>query len=361
MSELETTSLRGTNQSSNRNISRKKFLQICQSVVAGGSILGVSGFILRKNHILKKDGLAGNALAFENRVGGRSDPFISPYRFISSFSVAGPIESFDMAGENLLIATSNHLYLYDRSGSLLHTFSIRNNLRDIATDQEHIYLLFPARIEVYNHDGVWLRQWEAMSETSDFCSMTVGSNALFVTDAGDKHICKFTTEGDFVKIIKSPDGFVIPSYTFGITCSDGILYCSNSGRHRIEKYSFDGDYLGSFGKAGDAEGMFCGCCNPVHLTHTASGEIITSEKGIPRISCYGKNGEFRCMLLDSKALGGGNTACEVKIHNNRLFVAAKNLLSTFQYDSTFAANSACAHCSTTCSFIGNSPAGTALY
>ena len=331
-----------------RKISRKKFLQICRTVVAGGSILGVSGFILRKNHILKQDRLARINPTLENTAGSRNNPVVSPYRSVSSFSVPGHIESFDIAGENLIAATSNHIYIYDQTGGLLNTFAIRSNLRDIATDHEHIYLLFPSRIEVYNHDGDWLRKWDAISETSGFCSITVAHNALFVTDAADKNICKFTTGGDFVKFIKSPDGFVIPSYTFGITCSDGFIYCSNSGRHRIEKYSLDGDYLGSFGKAGETEGRFCGCCNPVHLAHTASGEIITSEKGIPRISCYGKNGEFRSMLIDSKTLGGGNTAYDVKVHNDRLYVAGKNVIATFQYDRTLAANPVCSGCSANC-------------
>jgi hypothetical protein len=331
-----------------KKITRKKFLQICRTVVSGGSILGVSGFILRKNHLLRNGGLGGNNLTRGDEAGWRNDRFVSPYRLVSSFTVPDLIEAFELAGDNLIVATSNSVSIYDNEGSLLNNFAVRSNLRDIATDPEHIYLLFPAHIEVYSHDGEWLREWEAYGESSDFCSMAVAGNAVFVTDAANKDICKFTTGGDFVKHIKSPNGFVIPSYTFGITCVDGVVYCSNSGRHQVEKYSLDGEYLGAFGKPGGAEGMFCGCCNPVHLTNTSSGDIITSEKGLPRISCYGMNGEFRSMLLDGQTLGGGSVAYDVKVHNDRLFVAGKNRISAFQYDKVSAVKSACSGCGAAC-------------
>ena len=329
-------------------ISRKRFLQICKSIIAGGSILGVSGVLLRRSFIRQQGSLEKDKLAPAYTAGLRKDNFTPPYKMVSSFSVPDRIEAFELAGENLIAATPNNIFIYDRTGTLLNNFPIRSDLRDIAADSEHIYLLFPMRIEVYSHEGEWLREWDACNDSSDFCSMTVAHGAVFVTDAANKHICKFTTAGDFVRIIKSPDGFIIPSYTFGITCVDGVIYCSNSGRHQVEKYSLDGEYLGAFGKAGGTAGMFCGCCNPVHLTHTLSGDIITSEKGIPRISCYGINGEFRSMLLDSHALGGGHVAYDVKVHQDKLFVTGKNLICTFQYDKTITTKTGCSGCGKDC-------------
>ena len=332
-----------------KRISRKKFLQICRTAIAGGSILGVSGFILRKNHVLQQGRPDNDKLFTITTQSGMNENFISPYKPVSSISVPEGLETFELAGDNLIVATSNSIFIYDKAGKVLNNFAIRSNLRDIATDHAHIYLLFPARIEVYSHEGAWLHEWEANSNSSDYCAMAVYGNALFVTDAASKHICKFTTEGEFVKFIESPNGFVIPSYSFGITCSDGVIYCSNSGRHQVEKYTSDGDYLGTFGRAGGAVGTFCGCCNPVYLSNTSSGDIITSEKGTPRISCYSKNGEFRSMLLDSKMLGGGVSAYKVKVHHDRLFVAGgNNKIVTFQYDRMSAAKTACSGCSANC-------------
>ena len=321
-----------------QNISRRKFLQTCGSFIAGGSILGVTGVLLHKNDSTT----TGNTPKLNSESGS------SPYKLISSFSVPDKIECFELYNDKLIVATSNNIFTYNRMGALLNSFTIDSNLRDIAVENDLIYLLFPTKIEVYNEHGDRLRDWEACSEQSDYCSFTVASGSVFVTDAANKNICKYTNEGNFVKFIQSPNNFIIPSYTFGIIHINGTIYCSNSGRHQIESYTLDGDYIGSFGKAGGATGMFCGCCNPVHLAQTSTGEIITSEKGNPRISCYSSDGEFRSLLLDSKTLGGGNTAYDIKVHDDKLFVAGKNLISTFQYDKILAAQTDCSVCKVDC-------------
>ena len=158
----------------------------------------------------------------------------------------------------------------------------------------------------------------------------------------------YTIEGGFVKFIQSPSGFIVPSYSFGITNIDGVVYCSNPGRHLVESYSPEGEYISSFGKPGGAAGLFSGCCNPVYLAGTPTGEIITSEKGILRISCYGKNGEFHSVLLDEKALGGGHAAYEVRVWDDKLVVAGKDALSIFQYDKKLAVQTACSTCGIDC-------------
>lgn len=313
-------------------------MQICGSVLAGVGILGVSVVLLSKR------GNPNLAEVGKRAPGEGTANITSPYRLTSAFNVPEHIEAFELYGDKLIAAAANNIYIYDLNGVLLSNFAIGSNLRDIAVGGDLIYLLFPSRIEVYNDRGECVRDWEACSPESDYCSLAIAPDAVFVTDTAAKNICKYTREGGFVKFIQSPNRFIIPSYSFGITYADGVIYCSNSGRHLVESYTTDGEYIGAFGKAGNAAGTFCGCCNPVHLTHTASGEIITSEKGNPRISCYSANGEFRTILLDDKALGGGNAAYNIKVAGDRLFVAGKNKISTYRYDKTLAATSACAVC-----------------
>jgi hypothetical protein len=272
----------------------------------------------------------------------------SPYKLISSFNASGRIEAFELSGDELIVAISDSVFIYKQEGELANKFGVGGNIRDIATNGDVIYLLFATRIELYDKSGKWLRSWEACSELSDYCSFTLADDFVFVTDAGNKNICKYTKTGDFVQFIQSPDGFIVPSYSFGITYVKGIIYCSNPGRHRVESYSINGEYIASFGQAGAIAGTFGGCCNPVHLAGTSAGEIITSEKGNPRISCYGSSGEFRSVMLDSEALGGGNYAYDVKIYNDKLFVAGRNRVSTFKYDTTPAQGTACSSCGVDC-------------
>lgn len=335
-------------QDKESKISRKSFLRICSSVIAGGSILGVTGNLLWKMFTRPEDVFYG-----VDKKGGTAnrrskDRFVSPYRKVYAFKTSDPIDAFDLYKDRLIVATSNNIYMYEPSGTLVNNFSVGSSVRDITVDDDRIYLLYPTRVEVYDLDGEWIRDWEACSEESDYCSLTVLSGYVFVTDAANKNICMYTTEGGFVKFIQSPAGFIVPSYSFGITHIDGVVYCSNPGRHLVEGYSSEGEYIASFGKPGGAAGLFSGCCNPVYLCGTSTGEIITSEKGVPRISCYGKDGEFHGVLLDEKALGGGHTAYEVRVWDDKLVVAGKDALSIFQYDKRLAVQTACATCGIDC-------------
>jgi hypothetical protein len=326
-----------------KEISRKKFLRVCGAIVAGGTVAGVSGVLIDRR--AKHSGfLSPDSLKLQ-----KEDAFISPYRLVSSFESPGPVQALAQRDGSAYVATTGRVLVLDPFGKQQRQFSIKEDaVRDMAIDSEEIYLLHPAKISVYSLEGELLREWEACSELSNYCSFALSRDFVFVTDMDNKNICKYTREGTFVMFISSPNRFVIPSLTFGIECIADVLYCSNSGRHQVESYTLDGKYLGVFGQYGTAPGLFTGCCNPVYLSQTANGDIITSEKGSPRICCYGHDGSFHSMLLDSRSLGGGNTAYDVKVWNDRMFVAGKNTVSVFRYDETLASAGTCASCGVDC-------------
>jgi hypothetical protein len=322
-----------------KEISRKKFLRTMGTMVAGGAIMGVSGALIAKKAIAP--GFSESAYA------PAGDAFVSPYKRISSFAVPDHIEAFEQYGGKLYAATANAVWTFDYHGKPLHRFPAGEGVRGMAVDDEGIYLLYPAKIEVYTQEGKLLREWEACSELSNYCSFVLAAGWVFVTDMENKNICKYTNKGVFVKFITSPNTFVIPSLTFGVAYANGYIYCSNSGKHQVERYTIEGEYVDAFGRPGGAPGSFAGCCNPVYLT-AANGEIITSEKGVPRISCYGSEGKFRSLLLDSASLGGGHAAYPVKIWEDRLFIAGANHISVFGYDERLAQLSACGGCGVAC-------------
>ncbi|MDR3193953.1 MAG: hypothetical protein LBT76_01505 [Tannerella sp.] len=335
-------------------ISRKKFLRTVGSVVAGGAVAGVSGTLLTRSCRTGNPAVAsGQGRLVPSPPEGQGGAVASPYRQVASFAVQGIIKGFEQSGERIYVATAGgDVQVFDNRGKRLVRFPVGENVRDLAVDSDSVYVLYPSKIEVYSPSGERLREWEACSGLSDYCAFAVAQEFVFVTDAAHKNICKYTAAGGFVKFIHSPEVFIIPSLTFGIACVDDVLYCSNSGRHQVERYTLEGDCLGSFGKPGGAPGLFAGCCNPVHLACTSGGDVITSEKGHPRISCYGSDGQFRGILLDSPSLGGGHAAYDVKVREDRLFVAGKDRVSVYRYDKTAASASACANCPMDCSLSG---------
>ena len=71
---------------------------------------------------------------------------------------------------------------------------------------------------------------------------------------------------------------------------------NNTGRHRVEAYTRDGDLEFSWGKASAAIEGFCGCCNPTGLALLPDGRCVTCEKGLPRVKVYSPQGVFESVV-----------------------------------------------------------------
>ena len=314
----------------------QKVIRITINVVIFALIIGFAVYIINMLY-------TGDAFSGHNLTNGQPEG-LSPYKKSSSFKTKSEIIRFDLLDDKIYIAVNHAVMIYDKAGTLIKQFPVSHEIRDIKVETGRIYLLYPEGIAVFTAGGEQITGWKAYRINSDYCSFVLSSEFIFVTDAGNKHICKYTKEGEFMSIILSPDGFIIPSYAFDIINIRDTLYCSNSGRHRIESYTLAGEYIASFGKSGNEAGQFAGCCNPVNMTATQRGDILTSEKGNPRISCFSCDGTFKAMLLGSKMLGGGTKAYRIKVQEDKLYVAGKNVLSEYVYDPQMAAQSSCAGC-----------------
>ena len=274
--------------------------------------------------------------------------FVSPYRLISTFDMNSTIRCFDFYDDSFYISTEDSIFVYNLSGTKTHCFVTGSNVRDIKVKEDQIYLLYPTKIERYSLAGELIKFWKTCSENSDYCSIALSTEYVYATDAENKNICQYTKEGNLVRFIKSPQGFVIPSHSFDIIYINDTLYCVNSGRHSIESYTLSGEFIASFGKADNEAGGFAGCCNPAYIAGTSNGDIITSEKGTPRISCYGKNGKFRTILFNSESLGGGNAAYKMTVYKDYIYIAGTKSISIYQFDPNIAGHSACAGCTANC-------------
>lgn len=327
---------------------RRKFLKVTGSLAVGGAILSVAGAgiwkLFKHPDQLFYDSKRSQGIKLLKEDGD----FVSPYRRTFGFVVPEDINAMEVVGGSIYLATPNNIYIYGLSGELQTNFSTPSDVRDLAVFDSRIYALYPTRIEAYDHQGALLQSIEACSENSDYCSLAVCPEGIFVTDVANKNICKYNLDGSMARFIQSPKGFVVPSYSFAITYMDGKILCSNPGRHLVETYTPEGEFVASFGKAGAGAGAFSGCCNPAILSPANNGELITSEKGIPRISCYSQNGKFRSVLLDSKALGGGHTAYDVRVQKDKLIVTSGKKVSVYQYDKRMSQTTACGTCTKDC-------------
>lgn len=331
-----------------KNMDKRKFLKITGSLAVGGVILSVVGRQIWD--LFKRPGkLFYDSKRKKGPVLLKEDgDFVSPYRRVYGFVADDDIRALEVVEGSIYIAMPNVISVYGLSGELQTNFCTPSDIRDMTVHDGRIYALFPSRIEVYDRQGNVTAECDACSSNSDYCSLAVCQEGVFVTDASNKNICKYNLDGTLARFIKSPKGFVVPSYSFGITFMDGVIYCSNPGRHQVESYTTEGEFIASFGKSGTEPGAFSGCCNPVFLTPSNNGELLTSEKGIPRISCYRTDGTFRSVLLDGKALGGGHDAYDIRVMKDRLIVTGGNKVSVFQYDKRLSQLTACGQCEEDC-------------
>lgn len=332
-----------------KKINRREFLQIGGSAALGALFIGGAGTMLWK--LFTNPGELFNGSRRQSAaedISSDAGDFLSPYRRTFGFMTEDEIAAMDVCDGNIVVATPNNIFLYGMDGGLANGFSTPSDVRDIAIYDGRIFVLYPSRIEVYGFDGALIQDWQACSDDADYCHFTVFDQGVYATDATNKIICHYRLDGSLAGFIKSPDGFVVPSYSFAITNVDGQIYCSNPGRHRVEVYTADGEFVRSFGKSGTDAGEFSGCCNPVQLAVTSAGELLTSEKGRPRISCYATDGTFRSVLLNTEMLGGGHSAYDMRVSGDRLIVAGGKKVQVFQYNSRLAAGTLCGSCNADC-------------
>ncbi|MDR1342993.1 MAG: hypothetical protein LBK18_07045 [Prevotellaceae bacterium] len=260
--------------------------------------------------------------------------FVSPCTLEATYALPKGVRRLRLSGDRIYAATSDSVFAFGKdSMACINRFYAGENMADIAIDsgKEEIYALYSTEIKVFTRSGQLIRAWESCSNNSLYASIALSDDYAFVTDTENKNICQYTKDGNFIRFISSPRGFVIPSYSFDIESFCNTIYCVNSGRHQVESYAVDGKFIASFGIPGSKPGTFSGCCNPARITFTDDGQLLTSEKGNPRICLFERSGRFVRMLLNSKMLGGGHDTYEVQVENDKIYVAGREEINVYSY------------------------------
>ncbi len=81
--------------------------------------------------------------------------------------------------------------------------------------------------------------------------------------------------------------------TIDLDLKDDVLLIAENSRHRMNRFSLDGELLESWGKR-DRRGIegFGACCNPVNFDFGPDGVLYTAESGLGRVKRYSPEGEF---------------------------------------------------------------------
>ena len=126
------------------------------------------------------------------------------------------------------------------------------------------------------------------------------SDNILVADSGNHRIQKFTAEGEFVAMVGTkgdgPLQFDLPT-NIRIHPQTGNMYVCDQYNHRIQIMKEDFSYVGSFGKEGYEDGDFL---YPTDLAFDSVGNVFVSDTRNNRIQIFDPDGHFLRMFADEK-------------------------------------------------------------
>lgn len=218
---------------------------------------------------------------------------------------------------NIYLASASELLIITPFGNRLEGFSIQSDARAVAVENERIAIAYKQQIEVFNYKGESLYKTPIVSDSSVYSSVAFLNNKVVVADAGKRRIYGFEEgslafEIEGVSGAKNLNGFIVPSPYFEVAVNlENELWCTNPGMHALQQYNINGDLINSWDKISMEIEGFTGCCNPAQFTFLSDGRMVTSEKGLPRIKIYKKNGELESVVAAPSKFKGNQHAAEI--------------------------------------------------
>lgn len=282
-------------------LTRRNFIRIG---AAGGALAGLGGLAAIKvtRDGRQAPGQSGNPFEYDLSELATIDPALMRYR--SAGIVARDLnDATDMeasADGQTHIANADRIITLDNNGKITATTDLPEPAHCLAVDESGItYVGFKNHVAMYDASGTRRGAWSPQGERAYFTSLAVSADHVFIADGGNRVVLHCNAAGDVIGRIgeKDPqrniDGLLIPSPYLDVAVGpDGRLWIANTGRHRLEAFTFDGELERTWGHATMAIDGFCGCCNPCHFTILPDGRFVTCEKGLMRVKVYRADGTF---------------------------------------------------------------------
>lgn len=196
----------------------------------------------------------------------------------------------------------------DGSGAVKNAIEIENvvPLQICSSNDGSIYLGGEYLIARIDSDGKLVEKVKIVdvipdaSDDTHVSGIAVTDQYLFVAVGSGRSLR--ATE-DIVRLTRDlKDPTTIVERQFGC-CSqidmaiDGTtLLIAENSRHRVNRFTFDGELLGRWGKK-DRTGIegFAACCNPVNFD-MLDGTLVTAESGIGRVKAFNPDGTFKQLI-----------------------------------------------------------------
>ncbi len=228
--------------------------------------------------------------------------------------------------DRLYAAGDSEVRIFDHCAREVGRFEVASPPLALVVAGTDIYIGQVGQVEKRSADGTGESVPIGRDTIKTVAGLAVIGGQLFVADPQTHRIYRFGADGAYLGDI-TPGGereaFRLPSGRIDLAVdAAGNLAVAHSGVHRVDTFSPSGERVGKWGKfSSDDPAGFPGCCNPVNVAAAPTGEIVTAEKGPPRVKVFSTAGEL-LGLIDSENFHPGNTNMDLAVDSGgRIYVA----------------------------------------
>lgn len=300
--------------SKNQLFSRRGFLQRA----AGHAAVAGTGVALLKAQGAQSQ--KANPWAYDDSIYRITDPKLIRFHEVRRLQTVRPSpRCFILTPEgNLLAGAGKYVTEYAAAtGVQISEFTVEGDIKCLALSPHRLLSVgFRDHVEVYDLKGQKRETWDSPGKRAYITALAVTETDVFIADAGNRIVWRCDHFGKVKGRIGEKDagrkvpGFIVPSPFFDVeVAADGLLRVTNTGRHRVEIYTPEGDLELVWGKPGAAIENFCGCCNPIATVPLKDGRLVTLEKGIPRVKVYTARGEFESVVSGAECFSENAKVC----------------------------------------------------
>jgi streptogramin lyase len=166
----------------------------------------------------------------------------------------------------LFVAGDTSVSSFDPEGRRTGSFDTGDAAFCVAVDFDGgLVLGMKDHVEIRDPEGARREAWAGLGEDARLSSVAASATQVVAADAGNRLVWRFDRSGALAGTVGEEPrpggiaGFVVPSPFFDVAFGpDGSLWIADPGRQKVERYSPDGTWKSSWGRASmDVDG-FCG-------------------------------------------------------------------------------------------------------
>lgn len=213
----------------------------------------------------------------------------------------GELHGVDVAPDgSIVLSTSTGLRFHGPDGEFVRSVPTAVAAHCVAWGPEgRIFIGLADRVEVRDAQGAAAGTWQtwefdgAQMAFEDITDIATAGGIVYVADGLAMRIYRFDANGEYIGEMggEKDSRLILPSSHLDVVpMPDGNLLVNNPGRALVEVRRADGLRVSAWGERGQSARGFSGCCNPTDIALMPGGEVVTAEKGLPRVKVYAPGG-----------------------------------------------------------------------